>query len=114
MERRDSCLRLTDIVLAGSGSIFQASRYARERGASYATVAGASFARRISTSYRTATGSTKLHGRLWTRRIHHWRDKRGHEVDFVLALSGRPPMAIERKWRPSDVNPPGESGRARW
>ena len=26
----------------------------------------------------------ELHGKLQTRDIHYWRDKRGHEVDFVL------------------------------
>lgn len=30
--------------------------------------------------------------------LHYWRDKRGHEVDFVLARPGRDPVAIECKW----------------
>ena len=30
--------------------------------------------------------------------LHYWRDKAGHEVDFVLARRGRPPVAIECKW----------------
>jgi predicted AAA+ superfamily ATPase len=34
--------------------------------------------------------------------LHHWRDKQKHEVDFVLARHGRPPVAIECKWRLSD------------
>ncbi len=29
----------------------------------------------------------------------YWRDKRGHEVDFVWARRGRDPVAIECKWR---------------
>ena len=30
--------------------------------------------------------------------IQHWRDKQGHEVDFVLGPRGSPPIAIEAKW----------------
>ena len=40
----------------------------------------------------------ELHARLQAPRVRYWRDKRGHEVDFVLAERGRPPMAIECKW----------------
>jgi predicted AAA+ superfamily ATPase len=39
----------------------------------------------------------EIHARLQTRAIHYWRDKRGHEVDFVLARRGSPPIAIECK-----------------
>ena len=30
--------------------------------------------------------------------IYHWRDKQKHELDFVLARKGLPPVAIECKW----------------
>lgn len=41
----------------------------------------------------------ELMAHLQTRRIHYWRDKRGHEVDFILGdLSNRPLIAIECKW----------------
>ncbi len=30
--------------------------------------------------------------------VHYWRDKAGHEVDFVLRRRGQPPLAIECKW----------------
>ncbi len=30
--------------------------------------------------------------------VNYWRDVRGHEVDFVLARRGQPPVAIECKW----------------
>ncbi|OGB95257.1 MAG: hypothetical protein A3G35_10405 [candidate division NC10 bacterium RIFCSPLOWO2_12_FULL_66_18] len=30
--------------------------------------------------------------------VHYWRDKAGHEVDFILKRRGRPPIAIECKW----------------
>ncbi|HMO52831.1 MAG TPA: ATP-binding protein [Kiritimatiellia bacterium] len=34
--------------------------------------------------------------------IFYWRDKQKHEVDFVLARRGLPPVAIECKWRMHD------------
>lgn len=38
----------------------------------------------------------ELSSELPRRSLHHWRDKQGHEVDFVVAgLRGRPPLAIE-------------------
>lgn len=39
--------------------------------------------------------------------IHYWRDKRGHEIDFVYARRGRPPVAIECKWssKAFDIKP---------
>ena len=40
----------------------------------------------------------EMHAQLQTRRIHYWRDKRGHEVDFVLAYRREEPIAIEAKW----------------
>jgi predicted AAA+ superfamily ATPase len=36
--------------------------------------------------------------------LHYWRDKAGHEVDFVLARRGRPPMAVECKWSAGDLS----------
>jgi len=40
-----------------------------------------------------------------TRRIHYWRDKAGHEIDFVWKRRGRPPIAIECKWSSRDFSP---------
>ena len=40
----------------------------------------------------------ELHARLQTRDIRYWRDKRQHEIDFVLQRRGKPPAAIECKW----------------
>ena len=41
----------------------------------------------------------ELHGQLQTRDIRYWRDKQGHEVDFVLAdRSGPPTAAPGRAW----------------
>ncbi len=47
----------------------------------------------------------ELHAAMQTRRINYWRDKRGHEVDFVLARPGRPPLAIECKWTAAGFDP---------
>lgn len=49
----------------------------------------------------------ELQAQLQTRHIHYWRDKRGHEVDFVLAGRGRNPIAIECKWSASAFDPSG-------
>jgi predicted AAA+ superfamily ATPase len=37
--------------------------------------------------------------------INYWRDKRDHEVDFILARRGAPPLAIECKWSVKDLDP---------
>lgn len=49
----------------------------------------------------------EINARFQTRRINYWRDKRGHEVDFVLKPRSRPPVAIECKWSASGLNPTG-------
>ena len=47
----------------------------------------------------------ELHAALQTERIHYWRDKNHHEVEFVLRGRGRSPDAIECKWSASDFDP---------
>jgi len=47
----------------------------------------------------------ELHGQLQSRRINYWRDKRGHEIDFVLIRGKQSPAAIECKWSASDFDP---------
>ena len=49
----------------------------------------------------------EIHGRLQTRQINYWRDKRGHEIDFVLSERQQPPIAIECKWSASDFHSSG-------
>jgi predicted AAA+ superfamily ATPase len=39
------------------------------------------------------------------RDVHYWRDKRGHEVDFVLARSRKAPVAVECKWSSNGFDP---------
>lgn len=46
----------------------------------------------------------ELQAHLQTRRIGYWRDKRGHEIDFVLARRGQDPLALECKWSADDVD----------
>lgn len=40
----------------------------------------------------------ELHARLQTRDIRYWRDKFGHEIDFILVRRGASPVTIECKW----------------
>ena len=40
-----------------------------------------------------------------SRTISYWRDKRGHEVDFIFARRRPEPLAIECKWSASDFDP---------
>lgn len=41
----------------------------------------------------------ELLARVGRQGLGYWRDKRGHEVDFVLSHRGKDPVAIECKWR---------------
>lgn len=48
----------------------------------------------------------ELCAQLQTRNIRYWRDKQGHEVDFVLQKRrGQIPMVIECKWTDRDFDP---------
>lgn len=49
----------------------------------------------------------ELQSRLQSRRICYWRDKQGHEIDFVIEKRGMPPVAIEAKWRCRDFDSSG-------
>lgn len=49
----------------------------------------------------------ELAARLQTRDIRHWRDKKGREVDFVIVPRGKPPIAIEAKYRAEAFDPAG-------
>ena len=42
---------------------------------------------------------------LENRAVFYWRDKRGHEVDFVLPKSRKKPIAIECKWTVDAFDP---------
>jgi uncharacterized protein len=47
----------------------------------------------------------ELHAHLQRRSVMYWRDKQKQEVDFVIAPRGKPPIAIECKWRSADFDP---------
>ena len=46
----------------------------------------------------------EVQGLLQTRRLMYWRDKRGHEVDFVFPVRQGSPVAVECKWTQSDFD----------
>jgi predicted AAA+ superfamily ATPase len=45
----------------------------------------------------------EIQGHLQTRDIQYWRDKHGHEIDFILKPRGKSPIAIECKWQAGHV-----------
>lgn len=48
----------------------------------------------------------EIHGRLQHRSLRYWRNKRGAEIDFVLARrGGAGPIAIECKWQAESFDP---------
>lgn len=152
LERRHSFQKFAELLMAQSGGIFEATRFARPCEVSrptisnYLAVLEATFVAHVLRPFSTHrpteivsapkvygfdTGFICYHrgwhelrqedlGLLWehfvlneiqaqlqTRRINYWRDKRGHEVDFVLVQRRQPPIAIECKWSASDFDPSG-------
>ena len=142
LERRSSFLRFVELILAASGGIFEATRFARPCEVSRTTIANylavleatyvAHVVRPFSTHRATEivaapkvfafdTGFVcyykgwselrsedigilwehfvlnEFHARLQSRRIHYWRDKQGHEVDFVIPLRSHGQTLIECK-----------------
>jgi len=143
LERRYSFLRFTELLMAQSGGIFEANKFARPCEVSRGTISNylavleathvAHVIRPFSTHRPTEIVSApkvyafdtgficcyrgwgelrredygllwehwvlnELHIRFPCRKIAYWRDKRGHEVDFVWVERGREPAAIECKW----------------
>jgi predicted AAA+ superfamily ATPase len=49
----------------------------------------------------------EIQGRLQRRDIRYWRDKAGHEIDFVVGRRGAPPTVVECKWSAADFDPAG-------
>lgn len=144
LERRRSFQRFAELLMAQSGGIFEATRFARPCEVSRTTVSNylavleATFVVHVIrpfSSHRPTeivsapkvygfdTGFVCYHrgwselryedmGLLWehfvlneimahlqSREVRYWRDKRGHEVDFVLVRRREgPPLAIECKW----------------
>jgi hypothetical protein len=150
VERRHSFQRFAELLLANSGRIFEATRYATQSEVSRTSIANylavleatfvvhllRPFARHTSTEivaapkvYGFDTGFVcyhrgwhrlrtddlgplwehfvlnELHANLQTRALRYWRDKRGHEVDLVLAGRGRGPVVVECKWKADGFDP---------
>jgi uncharacterized protein len=149
LERRHSFLKCVELLMAQSGAIFEASRFARPCEVSRGTISNylaaleATFVVNVIrpfSSYRATeivsapkvyafdTGfvcyyrgwyalrsedfgilwehyvMNEIFGRLQSRRLCYWRDKRGHEVDFVIDVRGTAPIAVECKWSASDFS----------
>lgn len=47
----------------------------------------------------------EMHSHLQAPIVHYWRDKKGHEVDFILIPRGKKPIAIECKWKADNFDP---------
>lgn len=152
LEKRYSFLKFTEMILAQSGSIFEATRFAvpcevsRTTITNYLAVLEATFVAHIVRPFSTHrvteivsapkvygfdTGFichcrgwqtlrkedmgllwehcvlNEIQGRLQTRKINYWRDKKGHEIDFVLTNTRhlQCPVAIESKWSISEFDP---------
>ncbi|HHN64569.1 MAG TPA: ATP-binding protein [Nitrospirae bacterium] len=149
LERRYSFLRFVELILARSGGIFEATRFAipcevsRTTISNYLTVLEATYIvnviRPFSTHRPTEIVSApkvygfdtgfvcyyrgwydlrqddlgylfehlvlnELHAHLQTRKIQYWRDKQGHEIDFIILKKGNP-CAIECKWSSEEFDP---------
>lgn len=149
LERRHSFLKFTELLMAQSGGIFEANKFARpcevSRGtiSNYLAVLEATYVAHVIRPFSTHrpteivsapkvyafdTGFycfyrgwhelrqddygplweqvvlNELHAHLQLRTINYWRDKRGHEVDFVLAERRREAIAIECKWSASEFD----------
>jgi uncharacterized protein len=150
LERRDSFQKFTELILAQSGGIFEATRFAtpcevsRPTIANYLRVLEATFVAHVIRPFSSRrpteiVSAPKVYGfdtgficyhrgwqelrdedlgilwehfvlneimaRLQTRDVGYWRDKRGHEVDFVLAGRRKSPLAIECKWSSGKFDP---------
>jgi predicted AAA+ superfamily ATPase len=150
LERRHSFQKFAELLMAQSGGIFEATKFARPCEVSRTTISNylavleATFVVHVIrpfSSHRPTeivsapkvygfdTGFVCYHhgwyelrredlGLLWehfvlnemqaylqARELRYWRDKRGHEVDFVLAHRRQAPLAIECKWSASEFDP---------
>lgn len=150
LERRASFQRFVELLMAQSGGIFEATRFAAPCEVSRTTIgnylavleatAVALVLRPFSSRraneivaapkvYGFDTGFVCAHrgwthlratdlGHLWehyvlneltahlqSTALRYWRDKQGHEVDFILPGRSKAPVAIECKWSARDFDP---------
>lgn len=151
LERRRSFQRFVELLLAASGGLFEATRFARDCEASRTTITNylgvleATFVAHVIRPFSTRRASeilsapkvygfdtgfvayhrgwtelrredlgilwehfvlNELHAYLQSREIRYWRDKQGHEVDFVLVPRRGGPTAVECRWSSRDVDVP--------
>lgn len=152
IERKYPFQKFFELIMAGSGGIFEATRYAapcevsRSTISNYLQILESTFVvhviRPFSSHkvteivsapkvYGLDTGFICYHrgwdtlrkedlGYLWehyvlnelqaqlqTRKINYWRDKRGHEIDFIWLKRGHQPITIECKWSAGQFDPAG-------
>lgn len=150
IEKQNSFIKFTELVMAQSGSMFEATRFAspcevsRTTITNYLSVLEATYVayvvRPFSTNASTEIISTPkvfgfdtgfichCHGwsdlrrddlgHLWEHivlndmkghfqdmKVHYWRDKQDHEIDFVLVDEKKEPLTIECKWSASKFTP---------
>jgi predicted AAA+ superfamily ATPase len=143
LERRLSFQRFVELMLARSGGLFEATRFARECEVSRTTITNylgvleATLVAHVIRPFTTRRAAeivaapkvygfdtgfvayyrgwyqlrredlrvlwehfvlNELHAGLQRRDVRYWRDKQGHEVDFVLADRAAAPVAIECNW----------------
>ena len=150
LEKRHSFMKFTELILAQSGSMFEASRFAtpcevsRTTVSNYLSVLEATFVAYIVRPYSThapteIVSAPKVYGfdtgfvchcrgwinlrredlgQLWehivlneligrgcSSGINYWRDKQGHEIDFILSGRKTLPITIECKWSSTHFDP---------
>lgn len=150
LEKRHSFMKFTELILAQSGSMFEASRFAapcevsRTTISNYLSVLEATYVAYIVRPFSTHTSTeivsapkvygfdtgfvchcrgwinlrredlgqlwehivlNELIGKTYSSSINYWRDKQGHEVDFILSNRKSSPIAVECKWSSTRFNP---------
>ncbi|MBI1993608.1 MAG: DUF4143 domain-containing protein [Deltaproteobacteria bacterium] len=150
LERRHSFQKFVELLMAQSGGIFEATRFARSCEVSRATISNylaaleATFVVHVIRPYSSHrpteiisapkvygfdTGFVcyhrgwhqlrrddlgllwehfvlnEMHAHLQSREIRYWRDKRGREVDFILAHRRQGVVAVECKWSAGEFDP---------
>lgn len=150
LEKRHSFMKFTELILAQSGNMFEATRFATPCGVSRTTINNylaileatylvypvRPFSTQASTEIVSApkvygfdTGFVcycrgwltlrredfgylwehivlnELIGRTKGAMINYWRDKQGHEIDFILNNRKAAPITIECKWHATGFNP---------
>jgi uncharacterized protein len=149
LERRSSFQRFFELLMAQSGGIFEATKFAspcevsRSTIGNYLKVLEATFVVHVIRPFSThrpteIVAAPKVYGfdtgfvcyyrgwqqlrpedlgimwehfvlneimaKLQSREVLYWRDKRGHEVDFILAERRSDPVALECKWSSRDFD----------